>query len=66
MRFRNPAGCRLPGYFFFFAGTFAPEALASLSAMAMACFGFFTFGPFLEPECRSPCLNSCITFPAFF
>src|SRR4051794_19141344 len=35
-------------------------APASCRAIAIACFGFFTFGPL--PRMRnSPCLNSCIT-----
>jgi hypothetical protein len=32
---------------------------ASESAIAMACFRFITFGPFLEPECNVPALNLC-------
>lgn len=33
----------------------------SLSAIAMACFGFLTMGPFLEPECNFPCLKALIS-----
>jgi len=29
-------------------------------AMATACFLDFTFGPCFDPECRVPCLNSCM------
>src|SRR5690606_11707088 len=38
----------------------------SLIAMATACFGFFTTGPFLLPECSLPSLYSPITFFIFF
>ena len=31
-------------------------------AMAMACLRLVTSGPFLEPECNVPCLNSCSVF----
>src|SRR5215510_2639914 len=45
--------------------TFSPAARASESPMAMAWGRDSTLGPFFEPECRVPCLNSCITFPTF-
>src|SRR5690242_638013 len=32
--------------------------------MAMACLRFVTFGPTLEPLCRSPSLNLCMTSSA--
>jgi len=47
--------------FFFGGGTLAPERRASLSAIAIACFGFFTLA--LPPDFSSPCLYSCITWP---
>ena len=43
-----------------FLGIFAPDRLASLSAMATACLRFFTFLPL--PDFNSPCLYSCMTF----
>ena len=52
--------------FFFdapFFGMFAPASRASLSAIAIACFRFFTF--FRPPDFNSPCLYSCITFSTF-
>jgi hypothetical protein len=49
--------------FFSGGGTFSPACRASLSAMAIACFGFFTFR--LPPDFSSPCLNSCMTLPTF-
>jgi hypothetical protein len=49
--------------FFFGGGTFSPDCLASLSAIAMACFGFFTLR--LPPDFNWPCLYSCMTLPTF-
>ena len=53
----------------FFAGTLAPDSLASLIAMAIACLRLFTFLPDL-PLFSVPRLRSCIAFltllPAFF
>src|SRR6478735_364734 len=50
----------------FFGGTFAPDSRASLSAMATACFRFFTLPPFPPlPDFNVPCLYSCITSPTF-
>ena len=34
-------------------------------AIAIACLGFFTTGPFF-PECNLPALNSLMTLPTFF
>ena len=51
---------------FFFGATLAPDRRASLSPIAMACFGFLTLGPFFDPECSSPRLYSRITFATFF
>jgi hypothetical protein len=51
--------------FFFWlgeGGILAPERRASLSPIAMACFGFLTFRPVL-PDSSWCCLNSCITSP---
>lgn len=47
----------------FFLGIFAPDFLASLSAIATACFRLFTF--FRPPDFRVPSLYSCITFLVF-
>jgi len=44
----------------FRGGTSAPARRASLNAMAIACFGFFTF--LRPPDFSSPCLYSCMTF----
>jgi hypothetical protein len=52
--------------FFFaapFLGMFAPASRASLNAIAIACFGFFTF--LRPPDFNSPCLYSCMTFSTF-
>jgi hypothetical protein len=47
----------------FLGGTSAPARRASLNAMAIACFGFFTF--LRPPDFSSPCLYSCMTFSTF-
>ena len=44
----------------FRGGTSAPARRSSLNAMAIACFGFFTF--LRPPDFNSPCLYSCMTF----
>ena len=49
----------------FFIGIFAPALRASLMAMATACFGFLTSGPFFEPLCNLPDANSPITLAIF-
>jgi uncharacterized membrane protein len=46
-------------YYFFFLRD-------SDRAIAIACLGLFTIGPFLDPEWRAPSLNSSITFLIFF
>lgn len=38
----------------------------SESAIAIACLGLVTLGPFLDPLCNSPFLNSSITTLTFF
>ncbi len=51
--------------YFPFLGIFAPALRASDNPIATACLGFETTGPFLEPLCNSPSLNSCMTFLTF-
>src|SRR5690349_15556207 len=46
-----------------FLGMLAPDSRASLSAIAIACFGFLTF--FFPPDFNWPCLYSCMTLPTF-
>ncbi len=52
-----------PADFFFGGGTFSPDCLASLSAIAIACFGFFTLRR--PPDFNWPCLYSCMTLLTF-
>src|SRR5208282_2360525 len=53
-------------YFFFLGFTCSPAFLASESPIAIACFLFFTIGPFLEPEWSFRSANSSITFFILF